>query len=293
MFIIPQPIINLPPTNPSSKTMFKRLYTKIPLAYHSLNSHSFYKNFNTRLGNPIKTLNSDNFLVKTLDSDTFSSLKSYPDRNLHEIGPLFDKCDRFGVKRFASVAEAIVSSSPDSDVSFSDSVSVSTNGDEGDEVEKLLSEMGKQEQRQATRGWWRLKREKTGSSWNYVKLKRRQVKVETEAWELAAKEYKELLNDMCEQKLAPNLPYMKSLFLGWFEPLCKRIEDDHEMCRKKKHKAAYAPFFDLLPADKMAVITMHKIMGLIMTGGENGCARVVSASCSVGEAIEQEVTTFV
>ncbi|PWA84154.1 DNA-directed RNA polymerase 2B [Artemisia annua] len=286
MFIIPQPIINLPPTYPSSKTMFKRLYTKLPLTYYSLNPHSFYKNFNTRLGNPIKTLNSDTFLVKTLDSDTFSSLKSYPDRNLHEISPLFDKCDRFGVKTFASVAEAIVSS----DVSFSDSVSVSTNGDgEGDEVEKLLSEMGKQEQRQATRGWWRLKREKTGSSWNYVKLKRRQVKIETEAWELAAKEYKELLNDMCEQKLAPNLPYMKSLFLGWFEPLSKRIEDDQEMCMKKKHKAAYAPVFDLLPADKMAVITMHKIMGLIMTGGENGCARVVSASCSLGEAIEQEI----
>ncbi|KAI3690456.1 hypothetical protein L2E82_48482 [Cichorium intybus] len=29
-------------------------------------------------------------------------------------------------------------------------------------------------------------------------------------------------------------------------------------------------------------------MGLIMTGGENGCAKVVYASCSVGEALEQE-----
>lgn len=94
---------------------------------------------------------------------------------------------------------------------------------------------------------------------------------------------------MCEQKLEPNLPYMMSLFLGWFEPLCKKIEQDQELCRKGKHKAAYAPYFDLLPGDKMAVITMHKIMGLIMTGGENGCARVVSASCSVGEAIEQEI----
>jgi DNA-directed RNA polymerase len=37
----------------------------------------------------------------------------------------------------------------------------------------------------------------------YQLLRRRQVKIETEAWEQAAKEYKELLMDMCEQKLAP------------------------------------------------------------------------------------------
>ncbi|KAI3698923.1 hypothetical protein L2E82_42845 [Cichorium intybus] len=71
---------------------------------------------------------------------------------------------------------------------------------------------------------------------------------------------------MCEQKLAPNLPYMKSLFLGWFEPLCQKIEQDQELCRKGKHKAAYAPYFDLLPGDKMAVITMHKIMRSFVEG---------------------------
>ncbi|KAI3700437.1 hypothetical protein L2E82_45065 [Cichorium intybus] len=33
-------------------------------------------------------------------------------------------------------------------------------------------------------------------------------------------------------------------------------------------------------------------MGLIMTGVENGCAKVVYASCSVGEGLEQEVAEF-
>lgn len=225
-----------------------------------------------------------------MDFDCSSSIKPHPERNLFEMGQILARDGRIGVgnhvgfnelcaKRYASMAEAVASSSTDADEDV--------NG--GDEVQKLLTEMGKQERRQATRGWWRQKRAKTGSSWNYLKLKRRQVKIETEAWEQAAKEYKELLSDMCEKNLAPNLPYMKSLFLGWFEPLCKRISQDQELCRKGKHKAAYAPYFDLLPADKMAVITMHKIMGLIMTGGENGCARVVSASCSIGEAIEQEI----
>ncbi|KAL8251163.1 hypothetical protein R6Q59_034856 [Mikania micrantha] len=266
-----------------SKVMWRnfsqRLSSRIP-ASSSLKSLSFRRNFWGHSRNPVSF---EKFAFKVMDIDCCSSSKANPERNFFQMGQIFaiggGNHLGFNVKRFASVAEAVVSSSTDADEEI--------NG--GDEVKKLLDEMGKQEQRQTIRGWWRQKREKTGSNWNYMKLKRRQVKIETEAWEQAAKEYRELLSDMCEQKLAPNLPYMKSLFLGWFEPLCKKIDQDQQLCRQRKLKTAYAPYFDLLPADKMAVITMHKIMALIMTGGENGCARVVSASCSVGEAIEQEI----
>ncbi|XP_068654084.1 DNA-directed RNA polymerase 1B, mitochondrial-like [Aristolochia californica] len=122
----------------------------------------------------------------------------------------------------------------------------------------------------------------------YLALRRRQIKIETEAWERAAKEYKELLTDMCERKLAPNLPYMKSLFLGWFEPLQDAIAAEQHLCSEAKVKPAYAPYFDQLPPDMMSVITMHKLMGLLMTGGGHGSARVVQAACQIGEAIEQE-----
>lgn len=116
------------------------------------------------------------------------------------------------------------------------------------------------------------------------------MKIETEAWESAAKEYSELLADMCERKLAPNLPYVKSLFLGWFEPLRDQILVEQERCRDALKKPAVAPYFDRLPADMMAVITMHKLMSLLMTaGGGDGCVRVVQAACQIGEAIEQEV----
>ncbi|KVH92612.1 hypothetical protein Ccrd_005344 [Cynara cardunculus var. scolymus] len=275
------------------RNISRRLSSRIPPT-SSLNSHSFRCKFSSFWGYSGNAVRSEKLAFKPMDFDCSSSIKSHPERNLFEIGQILTtdggigRGNRIGfsfnfnelcAKGYASMAEAVASSSTDADEDV--------NG--GDEVQKLLTEMWKQERRQATRGWWRQKRAKTGSSWNYLKLKRRQVKIETEAWEQAANEYKELLSDMCEKNLAPNLPYMKSLFLGWFEPLCKRIGEDQELCRKGKHKAAYAPYFDLLPADKMAVITMHKMMGLIMTGGENGCARVVSASCSVGEAIEQEI----
>ncbi|CDP00493.1 unnamed protein product [Coffea canephora] len=94
---------------------------------------------------------------------------------------------------------------------------------------------------------------------------------------------------MCEQKLAPNLPYIKSLFLGWFEPLKDAIAAEQDLCKDGKNRGAYAQYFDQLPAEMMAVITMHKLMGLLMTGGGYGSARVVQAACHIGEAIEHEV----
>lgn len=201
-------------------------------------------------------------------------------------------CDRLWCRSYASVAEAVEVAASHTDVeedstnTSSDDVSVS------DEVQELLSVMmtedKKEERRQYWRKWRRQRNIKMGNE-KYYSLRKRQVKIETEAWQQAAKEYLELLNDMCEQKLAPNLPYMKSLFLGWFEPLRDKIAEEQEVIRAGKSKAAYAKYFTLLPADMMAVITMHKLIGLLMSGGEHGCARVVQAACIIGDAIEQEV----
>lgn len=123
----------------------------------------------------------------------------------------------------------------------------------------------------------------------YNKLRRRQIKTETEAWEKAAVEYKELEREMRERNLAPNLPYVKKLFLGWFEPLRDAIAEDQRFQDAKTHKAAFALHLGLLPADKMAVIVMHKMMGLLMIGQDDGCVRVVHAAVHIGDAIEQEV----
>ncbi|KAF5196166.1 Dna-directed rna polymerase 2 protein, partial [Thalictrum thalictroides] len=172
-------------------------------------------------------------------------------------------------KGYASVAEAVVASTD-------------TEEDMVEEIKSLRNKVGNQE----NNGFeFRKHREKRVFHGRY----REQVKIETDAWNQAAIEYKELLADMCEHKLAPNLPYMKSLFLGWFEPLRDAIVKEQELWRQGKSRASYAPYFDHLPADMMSLITMHKLMALLMTGGEHGCARVVQASIQIGEAIEQEV----
>jgi DNA-directed RNA polymerase len=179
------------------------------------------------------------------------------------------------VKGYASAAEAIAS---EEDLSGSD------------EVQELMEEMFR-EDRVVESQSRRPKKMVAGMGIGaYTALRRRQIKMETEAWDDAAKEYQELLTDMCEHKLAPNLPYMKSLFLGWFEPLRDAIAEDQESSKQKRTRPSHYPHFDQLPADKMAVITMHKLMGLLMTNsGGIGSTRVVQAALQIGEAIEQEV----
>ncbi|KAH6798667.1 male gametophyte defective 3 [Perilla frutescens var. frutescens] len=169
---------------------------------------------------------------------------------------------------------------------------VSTSEEEVDEIQELVDELNKEIDAKSSDTQGRKQQVKMVGGMGLGKyniLRRRQIKVETEAWEEAAREYQELLVDMCEQKLAPNLPYIKSLFLGWFEPLRDAIAAEQDLCQEGKNRAAYAPYFDQLPADMMAVITMHKLMALLMTGGCNGTARVIQAACHIGEAIEHEV----
>ncbi|XP_021911531.1 DNA-directed RNA polymerase 1B, mitochondrial-like, partial [Carica papaya] len=179
------------------------------------------------------------------------------------------------VNGYASVAEAIVSTDPEEDFTGSEEVQEEISKEEKNKMESYLKQPKKM-----VAGMGIAK---------YNVLKKRQIKMETEAWEEAAKEYQELLEDMCEQKLAPNLPYMKSLFLGWFEPLRDAIAAEQESIKDKKVKPPHAPYFEQLPSDMMAVITMHKLMGLLMTNtGGIGSVRVVQAACQIGEAIEHE-----
>ncbi|KAI3853832.1 hypothetical protein MKW92_047437 [Papaver armeniacum] len=169
-------------------------------------------------------------------------------------------------KGYASVAKAIPKSDTEDDIEIEELV-----GEKGQEGSKMVSGIG---------------------NYKYRLLRRRQIKIETEAWTQATNEYKDLLAEMCQHKLAPNLPYMKSLFLGWFEPFRDCIANEQELCKQENKRANYARYFDQLPADMMAVITMHKLTGLMMTSDYHGSARVVPAACVIGEAIENEVRIY-
>ncbi|KAM1105088.1 hypothetical protein ACFX14_013455 [Malus domestica] len=59
------------------------------------------------------------------------------------------------------------------------------------------------------------------------------------------------------------------LVLGWFEPLREVIAREQQV----QH-------IDLLPPDRMTLIVMHKMMGLVMVGNQDGCVQVVQSCCS-------------
>lgn len=132
-----------------------------------------------------------------------------------------------------------------------------------------------------------------GASRNVRALRARQLKIESEAWDRAAKEYKETLIELCKNKLAPNLSFMKSMFLSWFEPLRNAIaaeQEAYKICTDgRKSNIRIGSHLYLLSADKLAVITMHKTIARLMTDFQNGGLRVVAAAISIGQAVEQEV----
>ncbi|KAJ8428968.1 hypothetical protein Cgig2_013935 [Carnegiea gigantea] len=123
----------------------------------------------------------------------------------------------------------------------------------------------------------------------YNLLKKRQTLAETECWENTVEEYRQFVQEMREKKLAPNLPQVKALLVGWFEPLKTAIEKEQKLQRSKIRKPEYGYHMDTLPADKMAVIVMHTVMALLMVDRRPGCVRVIQAALQIGSAIELEV----
>ncbi|CAH1431525.1 unnamed protein product [Lactuca virosa] len=96
---------------------------------------------------------------------------------------------------------------------------------------------------------------------------------------------------MCEHKLTPNLHYVKSLFLGWlFESLKNAIASKQDLCRGGRNRGAYTSQFDQLHDDMMTITTIQKLMGLLMTGGGQGGARVVQEALHIGETVEHKVS---
>ncbi|KAG5032432.1 hypothetical protein JHK85_016414 [Glycine max] len=133
-------------------------------------------------------------------------------------------------------------------------------------------------------------RQKDKEREKYNLLRRRQIEAETEAWEKMVEEYRELEREMREKMLAPNLPHVKSLLLGWFEPFRAAVEAEQtaHRARPKKQQDSIAPHVDDLPADKVAVIVMHKMMAMVMEN-EEGCVQLVHAAVHIGMALEQEL----
>ena len=123
-------------------------------------------------------------------------------------------------------------------------------------------------------------------------MRRKQRKMEMEAYWRATLEYKDMVVRMCKKKLAPNVPFVRGLLLSWFEPYRDALLEEQKAILDKEHlpdRNVYGPFLLQLPADILAVVVMHKLMSVLMREQEQGYVRLLTVASAIGEAVEQEV----
>jgi DNA-directed RNA polymerase len=72
--------------------------------------------------------------------------------------------------------------------------------------------------------------------------------------------------------------------------LLDAIARDQDIQRRKWVRHGYDKYLLLLPADKIAVIAMQKMMGLLMSNkNSTSSVRVVQATHCIGVVVEREV----
>jgi DNA-directed RNA polymerase len=77
--------------------------------------------------------------------------------------------------------------------------------------------------------------------------------------------------------------------LGCFRDGIIEEQKAYQRREQREDRSMYGPYLAQLPADMLAVITMHRLMGLLMSDMDNGSVKVVHAAIQIGEAVEQEV----
>jgi len=96
----------------------------------------------------------------------------------------------------------------------------------------------------------------------------RQKHLEEKAVSNAAQRYVSQLESMRRLKKAACLKPAEKILLSWFGPLRSRIEKEQEKIKSGICSSpgcdAWGAYFIQLPPEKMAVITMHTILGLIL-----------------------------
>ncbi|KNC53395.1 uncharacterized protein AMSG_12214 [Thecamonas trahens ATCC 50062] len=117
-----------------------------------------------------------------------------------------------------------------------------------------------------------------------------QLTRETLALDAAVAKYKEQAAKVTELGRGAELGPGQSLLLKWFGPLAEAIGEEQRLVRTREgssERAKYGHLLALVEADKLAVITLHELVGLSLASATQ--VKFVKACMAVGEAVEAEV----
>eukprot|EP00002_Diphylleia_rotans_P025108 TRINITY_DN4966_c0_g1_i2.p1 TRINITY_DN4966_c0_g1~~TRINITY_DN4966_c0_g1_i2.p1 ORF type:complete len:1151 (+),score=259.80 TRINITY_DN4966_c0_g1_i2:177-3629(+) len=121
----------------------------------------------------------------------------------------------------------------------------------------------------------------------------KQLRLETQALEIAALQYREMVQDMTKRGQVASLIPANDIAGQWMEPLKREIELEHELIKSKIYgldRQIYGPFISLLAPSKLATIAIHETIGCVMAEGMLG-VKMVKACIAVGRAVQLEIGT--
>ena len=118
----------------------------------------------------------------------------------------------------------------------------------------------------------------------------RQLELETRALDAAVARYRQQTSQITELGRGAELGPAQALLLKWFTPLTEALAEEQRLIRIRESsydRAQYGHVFLLLPADKLAVIALHELVGLSLASASH--IKFSKACTSIGEAVEAEL----
>eukprot|EP00520_Triparma_pacifica_P000890 CAMPEP_0118649176 /NCGR_PEP_ID=MMETSP0785-20121206/9562_1 /TAXON_ID=91992 /ORGANISM="Bolidomonas pacifica, Strain CCMP 1866" /LENGTH=982 /DNA_ID=CAMNT_0006541443 /DNA_START=220 /DNA_END=3167 /DNA_ORIENTATION=+ len=116
---------------------------------------------------------------------------------------------------------------------------------------------------------------------------------ETMAFEKASKEYVKMIKQAKNRNDIKGLNGVQKQFVKWFQPLVDSIKEEQDACMAKissSDRTNYGPILVLLPASKLAVLTMHTITSEILQSKDSSDGVIfVTAVTRLGEAVRAEL----
>ena len=121
-------------------------------------------------------------------------------------------------------------------------------------------------------------------------LYKRQLALETKSVDMAVRKYRKMLRDTEKRGASASLLPAQRVLLSWYAPLTASIRKevrDIEKRVKGQDRNVYGPYLRLLPPEKLAVITIHEILGLILSQPQG--IKFTRAALTIGRTVQGEV----
>ena len=136
----------------------------------------------------------------------------------------------------------------------------------------------------------RLYEEATGAAESLLTAHARQYALETAALEANIEQYKKIVASVIAVGKGAALPVSQRLVVSWFTPMAEAVDREQALIWARAQgtdRATYGPYLVLLPPEKLAVITMHEVMSMVL--GAAGSVPFTSLAARVGQAVQAEV----